>query len=47
MHQVCFVFQIKRLENEAEEEKSKREYSSPKVPQINGPEMQLYEVQSK
>ncbi|XP_069111081.1 leucine-rich repeat flightless-interacting protein 2-like isoform X2 [Argopecten irradians] len=37
--------EIKKLQNELEEEKSKREHSSPKVPQINGPEMQLYEVQ--
>ncbi|XP_033762501.1 leucine-rich repeat flightless-interacting protein 2-like [Pecten maximus] len=37
--------EIKKLQAEVEEEKSKREHSSPKIPQINGPEMQLYEVQ--
>ncbi|OWF45404.1 leucine-rich repeat flightless-interacting protein 2-like [Mizuhopecten yessoensis] len=37
--------EIKKLQAELEEETSKREHSSPKVPQINGPEMQLYEVQ--
>ncbi|XP_060083479.1 leucine-rich repeat flightless-interacting protein 2-like isoform X2 [Ylistrum balloti] len=37
--------EIKKLQIEVDEEKSKREHSSPKVPQINGPEMQLYEVQ--
>lgn len=41
------IFQIKGLKDELEEEKSKREHKSSSVPQINGPEMQLYEVQSK
>lgn len=41
------IFQIKGLKDELEEEKSKREHKTSSVPQINGPEMQLYEVQSK
>nr|XP_022307050.1 leucine-rich repeat flightless-interacting protein 2-like [Crassostrea virginica] len=37
--------EIKGLKDELEEEKSKREHKTSSVPQINGPEMQLYEVQ--
>lgn len=37
--------EIKSLKDELEEEKSKREHKTSSVPQINGPEMQLYEVQ--
>ncbi|XP_048755627.1 leucine-rich repeat flightless-interacting protein 2-like [Ostrea edulis] len=37
--------EIKGLKDELEEEKSKREQKTSSVPQINGPEMQLYEVQ--
>lgn len=39
-------FQIKGLKDELDEEKSKREHKTSSVPQMNGPEMQLYEVQS-
>ena len=41
------VGQVKRLETELDEEKSRRDTKSSSVPQMNGPEMQLYEVQSK
>ncbi|KAK3103237.1 hypothetical protein FSP39_017741 [Pinctada imbricata] len=37
--------EVKRLEEELDEEKSKKDSKSSSVPQMNGPEMQLYEVQ--
>uniref|UniRef100_K1PCM9 Leucine-rich repeat flightless-interacting protein 2 n=1 Tax=Magallana gigas TaxID=29159 RepID=K1PCM9_MAGGI len=37
--------EIKGLKDELDEEKSKREHKTSSVPQMNGPEMQLYEVQ--
>ena len=40
-------FQIKTLTVALEEEKMKERPASNKGPQMNGPEMQLYEVQSK
>lgn len=41
--------QIKRLHNllDDEQTKSKKTEDSAKIPQINGPEMQLYEIQRK
>lgn len=40
-----FVLQLQSSQDELHEEKSKR-YKSKEVPEVNGPEMQLYEVQS-
>lgn len=39
------VLQLQSSQDELHEEKSKR-YKSKEVPEVNGPEMQLYEVQS-
>ena len=43
----CSVFQIKTLTAALEEERTREKPASNKSPQMNGPEMQLYEVQSK
>ena len=44
---LCSVFQIKTLTAALEEERTREKPASNKSPQMNGPEMQLYEVQSK
>lgn len=41
-----FVFQLQTAQDELDEEKSKR-HKNRDIPEVNGPEMQLYEIQSK
>ena len=44
---IVAVFQIKRLENVVDEQSRQRKSDNSQLPQVNGPEMQLYEIQSK
>ena len=41
------IFQIKRLENLVDEQSKQRKSDNSQLPQVNGPEMQLYEIQSE
>ncbi len=42
-----FLLQIKNLEKRMNEQSSKQKGGDDKVSMLNGPELQLYEVQSK
>ena len=51
MLKFCFVFQIKKLKQQLDEERERsalaEKYSSPRPSTLNGPDMQLLDLQSK